>query len=159
MAAENPTTLTTVSTVPSTNYQFMHKPEFRSHFVEFVHVQVLMALRFTTKAWKAVAEEAFCRCTSLTTVSFPTTLKPIGGWAFLRCSSLDNVDLLHTKPQEIGDAVFIDCSELTSMTILDSIQTLGGDVFAFCFKLRPSHIDTHNSEAVVAHLRSNQNQL
>ena len=56
-AAENPTTLTTVSTVPSTNDQFMHKPEFRRHFVEFVHVQTLMALRFTTKAWKAVAEE------------------------------------------------------------------------------------------------------
>ena len=35
----------------------MHTPEFRRHFVEFVHVQTLMAFRSTTKAWKAVAEE------------------------------------------------------------------------------------------------------
>ncbi|GMH64260.1 hypothetical protein TrLO_g14592 [Triparma laevis f. longispina] len=55
--AANSMTLTTFSTVPATTDQFMHTPEFRRHFVEFVHVQTLMALRCATKAWKAVAEK------------------------------------------------------------------------------------------------------
>ncbi|GMH98911.1 hypothetical protein TrLO_g14216 [Triparma laevis f. longispina] len=53
---ENLTTLTTVSTVPATTDQFMHTPEFRRHFVEFVHVQTLMALRVATKGWNAAAD-------------------------------------------------------------------------------------------------------
>ena len=46
--AENSTISTTASTVYSTTDQFMHTPEFRRHFVEFVHVQSLMALRSMT---------------------------------------------------------------------------------------------------------------
>jgi len=38
---------------------------------------------------------------ALTTVSFPTTLKPIGRSAFFHCSSLENVDLLRTNLQEL----------------------------------------------------------
>ncbi|GMI12248.1 hypothetical protein TrLO_g625 [Triparma laevis f. longispina] len=55
MSKSNPTTLTTVSTVPASNGQFMHTPEFRRHFVGFVS-DILMKLRVTTKAWKAVAD-------------------------------------------------------------------------------------------------------
>ncbi|GMH74112.1 hypothetical protein TrLO_g4787 [Triparma laevis f. longispina] len=36
---------------------FMHTPEFRRHFVYFVPVDALMALRLAMKAWKVVAEE------------------------------------------------------------------------------------------------------
>ena len=34
----------------------MHTPDFRRHFVEFVHVQTLMALRMATKGWNAAAD-------------------------------------------------------------------------------------------------------
>ncbi|GMH50167.1 hypothetical protein TrLO_g9423 [Triparma laevis f. longispina] len=54
---ESLTISTVVSTVPATMDQFMHTPEFRIPFVDFVHVQTLMALRPTTKGWKATAEE------------------------------------------------------------------------------------------------------
>ncbi|GMH51639.1 hypothetical protein TrLO_g2532 [Triparma laevis f. longispina] len=54
-SAENSTTLTTVSTIPATTDQFMHTPEFRRHFIDFVHVQTLMTLRSTMKGWKAAA--------------------------------------------------------------------------------------------------------
>ena len=53
---ENLTTSTTVFTVPATTDQFMHTPEFRRHFVDCVPDNVLMALRSTTKAWRALAE-------------------------------------------------------------------------------------------------------
>ncbi|GMH52609.1 hypothetical protein TrLO_g10370 [Triparma laevis f. longispina] len=206
----------------------MHTPEFRRHFVEFVHVQTLMTPRSTTKGWKAAAEEvidegvrsgellvhdgrdiswnlaearrerrklvtraifflnvtkvgdyacspavnlvvvdipdgivsisraAFGRCRSLTTVSFPTTFTSIGGWAFDGCNSLENVDLLHTNLEELGLHAFIRCPELKSMTIPDSLLTIGYEVFQNCSKLAPSNISVNDSNAVVAHLRSQQ---
>ncbi|GMH59864.1 hypothetical protein TL16_g02917 [Triparma laevis f. inornata] len=54
---QNLTTSTTVSAAPAVVNEFMHTPEFRRYFVEFVHVQTLIALRFATKAWKVVAEK------------------------------------------------------------------------------------------------------
>ena len=52
----NSTTSTTVSTAPAATDQFMHTPAFRGHFVGFVHVQTLMALRVATKGWNAAAD-------------------------------------------------------------------------------------------------------
>ncbi|GMH90486.1 hypothetical protein TL16_g11783 [Triparma laevis f. inornata] len=40
----------------------MHTPEFRRYFVEFAPVDVLMALRVATTAWKVVAEEVIDEC-------------------------------------------------------------------------------------------------
>ena len=53
---ENLTILTTVSTVPATTDQFIFTPEFRRHFIEFVHVQTLMALRVATKGYWDAAD-------------------------------------------------------------------------------------------------------
>ncbi|GMH91444.1 hypothetical protein TrVE_jg11535 [Triparma verrucosa] len=58
--------------------------------------------------------------------------------------SLENVDLFHTKLQELGKEAFLECSELKSMTIPDSLQTIGNDVFIYCSKLIPSHIDVNH---------------
>ena len=101
----------------------------------------------------------------MTTVYFPMMLVKISMTAFLDCSGLDIVDLLHTNLQEFGDAAFYGCSELKSMTIPDSLQTLGKGVFLECSKLVPSSIhvsydsdgdviDTTSDD--VAHLRSQQ---
>ncbi|GMH85872.1 hypothetical protein TL16_g10366 [Triparma laevis f. inornata] len=56
MAAESSTTFTTESTVPAATDQFMHTPGFRIHFMGFVPVDVLMALRVATKGWNAAAD-------------------------------------------------------------------------------------------------------
>ena len=114
----------------------------------------------------SIGVRAFYGCRILTTVSFPTTLISISSIAFLHCSSLENVDLLHTNVQELGNAAFDECSELKSMTIPDSLQTLGSQVFLYCSKLVPSNIDVREYDSdeerilpdtrskVVAHLRS-----
>ncbi|GMH52670.1 hypothetical protein TrLO_g10384 [Triparma laevis f. longispina] len=99
---------------------------------------------------------AFCACDSLTTVSFPTTLTLFGWPAFYKCSSLDNVDLLHTNLQELDYSAFGSCSELKSMTTPDLLQTLGKAIFRGCSKLVPSDINVRDNDAVVAHLRSKQ---
>ena len=97
-------------------------------------------------------------CTSLTTVSFPTTLTSIGWSASAYCRSLENVDLLHTNVQEIGFRAFAGCSELKSMTIPDSLQTIGKQVFHECLKLVPSTISLYNNTSeVIAHLCAQQN--
>ena len=229
-ASENSTTLAIVPTAPAVVDEFMYTPEFRRHFVDFVHVQTLMALRVATKGFNVAADvlidegvrsgklmvhggndlshdginarkerhklvtrvifllnvtkvgqnacycavnlvivdipegvesighSAFAHCRSLTTVSFPKTLSSIGTASFFSCSSLDNVDLLHTNLQKLGRLAFAYCSELKSMTIPDSLQTLGYRVFEYCSKLVSSNINDRDNDAVVAHLRSKQQQ-
>ncbi|GMH79038.1 hypothetical protein TL16_g08012 [Triparma laevis f. inornata] len=83
----------------------------------------------------------FYNCESLTSVSFPTTLATIGVQGFDGCTSLENVDLLHTNLQHLGSYAFESCENLTSMTIPDSLQTIGRHVFWHCSKLVPSNID------------------
>ncbi|GMH93051.1 hypothetical protein TL16_g12522 [Triparma laevis f. inornata] len=99
----------------------------------------------------------------MTTVSFPSIFKSIGSFAFYICFPLDNVDLLHTNLQELGDEAFRHCGELKSITIQDSLQTSGANVFAHCYKLVPSDINIRvgvwnddTTPEVIAHLRSQQ---
>ena len=73
---------------------------------------------------KSISESAFYQCGSLTTASFLTTLRLIGAFASLACTSLDNVDLLHPNLQKLGLQAFCGCSELKSTTIPDSLQML-----------------------------------
>ena len=54
--AEGLTISTVDSNVPATTDQFMHTPDFRRHFVEFVPGDTLMTLRFATKGWNAAAD-------------------------------------------------------------------------------------------------------
>ncbi|GMH52682.1 hypothetical protein TrLO_g10387 [Triparma laevis f. longispina] len=108
----------------------------------------------------SISDHTFCWCKSLTRVSFPTTLTSIGESAFYHCDSLDNVDLLHTNLQELGEYALGFCINLTSMTVPDSspdsLQT-GEAVFWFCSKLVPS-IDickktNDATKEVITHLR------
>ncbi|GMH67910.1 hypothetical protein TL16_g04795 [Triparma laevis f. inornata] len=108
---------------------------------------------------ESICDFSFRGYTSLTTVSFPTTLSSIRQGAFNNCASLYNVDLLHTNLQELGQAAFGGCKELKSMTIPDSLQTLGDRVFYNCKALVPSNIDVgfdHDVSAIVAYLCSKQ---
>ena len=60
-SAATSSTLTIVSTVPVTTDQFMHTPEFRRHFVEYVPDDKLMALRLATKPWMREIENLLRR--------------------------------------------------------------------------------------------------
>ncbi|GMH91953.1 hypothetical protein TL16_g12206 [Triparma laevis f. inornata] len=105
---------------------------------------------------KSIREGAFADCRSLTNVSFPTTLTSIGDRAFGNCRSLDNVDLLHTNLQELGWYTFSTFLELKSITVPDSLYAWSTNVFVDCSKLVPSNIKDRNTIAVVAYLRSKQ---
>ncbi|GMH68057.1 hypothetical protein TL16_g04839 [Triparma laevis f. inornata] len=166
---------------PAHTDDFISTIDFKRHFVEFLHVEILLTLRKVNKEWSDVVKEridrsvesgemivhggedvddevaeareerlglvtqviflrnivqiggnaccyaynlvvadisegvkniggsAFFDCHSLTTVSFPTTLTSIGDFAFGFCHSQENVDLLHTNLQELGEGDFQYC--------------------------------------------------
>ncbi|GMI10661.1 hypothetical protein TrLO_g9005 [Triparma laevis f. longispina] len=106
---------------------------------------------------QSIGRSTFERCKSSTTVSFLTMLTSIGSSAFRECTSLENVDILHTNLQELCNYAFERCKELKSITIPDSLQTLGYTIVYECAKLVPSNIYDAETKAVVAHLRSLQN--
>ncbi|GMH61256.1 hypothetical protein TrLO_g241 [Triparma laevis f. longispina] len=61
------------------------------------------------------------------------TLRLIGQYGFWNCSSLEVVELKHTKVGELGHQAFFNCGELKSMTVLAiptkiDVGSGGGDV-------------------------------
>ena len=58
----------------------------------------------------------------------------IGDNAFSRCSSLTSVTIGNSVTS-IGEDAFYDCSSLTSVTIGESVTSIGEDAFYYCSKL------------------------
>lgn len=106
---------------------------------------------------KAVAQQAFQDCTSLTEVSFDDGVEDIGKWAFYRCSGIVTLNLPSTLTKvqdsgfskctsiktlvlpdnlvEIGSYGFGTLSGLTSLTLPAKMQTLKSSAFSGCSKL------------------------
>ena len=74
---------------------------------------------------------AFENCTSLTSISIPSSVTEILASAFRGCSALETVSL--TEGLEfIGSNCFQDCSSLTAITIPSSVTKLGARMFRGC---------------------------
>lgn len=104
-----------------------------------------------------IGNKAFYDCTSLQSVSMPSTLKTIGnaafmncyalptlimpnsvtyaGWeAFSNCTSLVNLHI-STSLEEIPSCGFLGCTSLRSVVIPDSVTSLAGSTFSNCSSL------------------------
>ena len=77
---------------------------------------------------------AFLGCSSLTSLTFPSSLQSIGNSAFYGCNSLTSLTL-PSSLQSIGNSAFCDCSSLTSLTLPSSLQSIGGGAFWGCSSL------------------------
>lgn len=72
--------------------------------------------------------------TSITSVSFPSTLKIVGTKAFYQCTALKEIafsDGLET----IGESAFESCTALASVSVPGSLKTIGASAFAYCSSL------------------------
>ena len=82
----------------------------------------------------SIGNEAFRKCTSLTSVTIPNSVTSIGHGAFSWCQDLTSV----TIPEgvtSIGDSAFSECKSLTSITIPDSVTSIGDYAFESCSSL------------------------
>jgi len=69
--------------------------------------------------------------TTLKTINLPNSVTSIGDNAFLRCSGLTSVTI-STSVTSIGFQVFKGCSGLTSVTIPSSVTSIGENAFDGC---------------------------
>ena len=64
----------------------------------------------------SIGDNAFYYCTSLTSVTIPTSVTSIGDYAFYRCTSLTSVTIANSVTS-IGNQAFADCTSLTAITV------------------------------------------
>ena len=83
---------------------------------------------------QSIGDSAFLGCSSLTSLTLPSSLQSIGDSAFYGCSSLTSLTL-SSSLQSIGYRAFEGCSSLTSLTLPSSLQSIGYRAFFGCKSL------------------------
>ena len=81
-----------------------------------------------------IADQAFYKCHSLTSIVIPDSLTSIGSSAFRYCYNLTSV-VIPNSVTSIGSYAFYDCDSLTSIVIPDSVTTIGYQAFSGCSSL------------------------
>ena len=153
-------TSTAVSTVPATIDQFMHTPEFWRHFVDFVHVEMLMVLRLATKGWNAVADALIDEGVRsgelmvhggkdisnvetqprkegrklITRVIFLLNITKIGKYACYFAVNLVVVDIPEGV-ESIGVNAFFRCRSLATVFFPTTLTSIGQQAFHACESL------------------------
>lgn len=82
----------------------------------------------------SIGNGAFRSCSSLTSITIPSSVTSIGSSAFSYCSSLTMVTI-PSSVTSIGDNAFTDCYGLTSVTIPNSVTSIGHWTFNYCTSL------------------------
>ena len=82
----------------------------------------------------SIASEVFGQISNLSGISFPSSLKRIGAYAFYNCTGLKNVSIPGSV-KYIGVDTFRSCSNLESVILSEGVETLEWRAFANCDKL------------------------
>ena len=79
----------------------------------------------------SIGSSAFSGCSGLTSLTLPSSVTKIGWYAFRGCSGLTNLSL-PSSVTEIGWYAFDGCSGLTSLTLPSSVSSIGSFAFYGC---------------------------
>jgi len=82
----------------------------------------------------SIRKDAFCNCTSLTSIKFPSTLIEIADSAFNGCCNLEKA-ILNDGLHKLGDKAFSKCTSLESIILPPTLTLLGYYVFGDCTSL------------------------
>lgn len=91
------------------------------------------------RAVTAIGQQAFYKCSSLTSVTIPSSVTSIGDDAFCYCNSLTSVTIPNSVTR-ISSMAFRYCSSLTSVTIPNSVTSIGSEAFSYCSRLTSVYI-------------------
>jgi hypothetical protein len=87
----------------------------------------------------SIGDNAFFRCSGLTSVAIPSRVTSIGPSAFSGCSGLTTM-AIPFGVTSIDKSVFSSCTGLTSVTIPDSVTSIGSRAFYGCSALTSMNI-------------------
>ena len=79
----------------------------------------------------SIGSSAFSGCSGLTSLTLPSSVTKIGWYAFRGCSGLTSLSL-PSSVTEIGWYAFYGCSGLTSLTLPSSVSSIGSFAFSGC---------------------------
>ena len=79
----------------------------------------------------SIGNDAFYRCSGLTSIVIPNSVTSIGNYAFGYCSGLTSITIPDSV-NTIDSNAFYSCSGLTSITIPNSVTSIGGGAFMSC---------------------------
>ena len=99
-------------------------------------------LRYFTSL-TSIGEDAFSGCSSLTSLTLPSTTTRIENGAFSNCSKLLSIDI-PSQVTFIGNQVFQNCSSLISISIPAAVKHIGVSLVAGCSKLASIVVDDNN---------------
>ena len=84
----------------------------------------------------SIGDYAFNGCYNLASITIPSSVTSIGSWAFCDCTSLNSVTIPeNSQLTSIGERAFSGCSNLTSITIPSSVTSIGDYAFNGCYNL------------------------
>ena len=86
----------------------------------------------------SVGDYAFYNCSCLASVAIPSSATSIGFCAFSGCSSLKSIDI-PSSVTSIGAYAFDNCYSLASVVIGDGVVSIGWDAFRDCYSLGYNH--------------------
>ena len=81
----------------------------------------------------SLGNDCFRSCTSLTSITIPSSVTTLGMFCFVSCIGLSSVTFeSSSKVTSIGFACFTNCRGLSSFTIPSSVNSLGDNCFETC---------------------------
>ena len=83
----------------------------------------------------SIGDNAFDNCTSLTSVVLPEGVESIGDSAFVSCTSLETINFPSTTTS-IGQQAFYHCTSLTSAVLPEGVTSVGAQAFYHCTALK-----------------------
>ena len=88
----------------------------------------------------SIGENAFKDCTTLASITLPSSVKSIGANAFYGCKSLVSISIPNSV-ESIGSNAFCGCESLTSINIPFSVKSIEHQAFPFCPSLTTVSFD------------------
>ena len=98
---------------------------------KYYNTKVSASLKTVTiTGGESIPAYAFDSCSSLTSITIPSSVTSIGNSAFSGCSSLTST-VIPDSVTSIGSSAFYNCSSLTSIVIPDSVTSIGSGAFSY----------------------------